>query len=80
MRFAESLAAPENLKSSLETSDTEVDSVKDTKVNIDPEPISVAGAVDSVADPENLKSSLDTSDIKVESVVELNANIEPEPT
>jgi hypothetical protein len=42
-----SSAVPENLKSSVDTSDTEVDSVNDTKVKIEPEPICGAGVVDS---------------------------------
>ena len=74
-----SIEAPENLKSSLEISDTEVDSVKDTKVNIEPEPISVVGVVDSAADPENLKSSVDVSAVVTDSVVELNPNSDPDP-
>ena len=49
-------------------------------MNIDPEPISVAGVVDSVADPENLKSSLDVSDVDATSAADTKENIDPEPT
>ena len=49
-------------------------------MNIDPEPISVAGAVDSAADPENLKSSVVVSENLVnDSVVLLNPNSDPDP-
>ena len=46
---------------------------------MDPDPISVAGVVDSAALPEILKSPLDSACTTVASVVLENPNSEPDP-
>ena len=64
----------------MDTSDIEVDSVKDTNVKIEPEPTCGAGVVDSSALPENLNSSLEVSALEIDSVVLENPKSDPEPT
>ena len=55
------------------------DSVNDTKVNTDPDPISVAGVVDSVALPDILKSPVVSCRLVEDSVVLENPNSDPDP-
>jgi hypothetical protein len=55
-------------------------SVKDTKLKIDPDPISVAGVVDSVPPPRNANREIDGGLTTLDSVVLENPKRDPDPT